>query len=156
MQLVLVLGWARRVPSCRMRVAETVQIRRSPQDVWAFVVDHRNDPVWCKKVRSAEPAGLAKWDVKHKPVPLRPAMTLVLEQLDADPPRWLKLREEDDVSVFDVEYRLDAADGGTRFTQVSEFEWKKLPRLLQKTFARGVRRDVQGQLRDLKRVLEAQ
>ena len=89
-------------------------------------------------------------------MPLRPAMTLVLEQLETDPPRCLKLHEEDDASVFDVEYRLDAERQGTRFTQISEFEWKKLPRLLHKTFARGVRRDVQEQLQDLKRVLEAQ
>jgi hypothetical protein len=43
---------------------------------------------------------------------------------------------------------------GTRFTQLSEFEWKKLPRVLHGTFARGVRRDVRGQLQALKRLLE--
>jgi hypothetical protein len=124
--------------------------------VWVFVVDHRNDPLWCKKVKSVEAGGSGRWTLTHKPVPLRPAMSLALEQLEVDPPRVLKLREEDDVSVFDVEYRLGAAEQGTRFTQISEFEWKKLPRVLHKTFARGVHRDVRGQLRDLKRVLEAQ
>jgi uncharacterized protein YndB with AHSA1/START domain len=138
-----------------MRIEETVQIRRSPEEVWAFVFDHRNDPLWCKKVKSVEPAEAGKWTVRHRPVPLRPAMTLVLEQLATDPPRCLKLREQDDASVFDVEYRLDPEGQGTRFTQISEFEWRKLPRLLHKTFARGVRRDVRGQLQDLKRVLEA-
>jgi hypothetical protein len=33
-------------------------------------------------------------------------------------------------------------------------EWKRLPRILRGTFARGVRRDVRGQLRALKRLLE--
>jgi hypothetical protein len=139
-----------------MRIEETMQIRRSPEEVWAFVVDHRNDPLWCKKVEAVEPGESDKWTVRHKPVPLRPSITLVVERLETDPPRFLKLREEDDVSVFDVEYHLDAGGQGTRFTQISEFEWKKLPRLLHNTFARGVRRDVRGQLRDLKRVLEAQ
>jgi hypothetical protein len=41
-----------------------------------------------------------------------------------------------------------------RFTQISNFEWKKLPRVLQGTLARGVRRDVRGQLRALKQHLE--
>jgi hypothetical protein len=94
--------------------------------------------------------------VTHKPVPLRSAISLELEQVDADPPSLLRLREEDDASVFDVTYRFDAGEQGTRFTQISEFEWKKLPRFLHRTFARGVRHDLQVQLRNLKRVLEAQ
>lgn len=53
-------------------------------------------------------------------------------------------------------YRLEADQYGTRFTQISEYEWKKLPRLLHGVFGRGVRGDVQRQLRELKRVLEAQ
>jgi uncharacterized protein YndB with AHSA1/START domain len=139
-----------------MRVDETVEIRRRPEDVWAFVVDHGNDPRWCKKVKSVEPVGERRWSVTHKPVPLRPPMTLAVEQLEADPPRLLILREEDGASIFEVTYRLEADGQGTRFTQSSEFEWKKLPKVLHGTFARGVRRDVKRQLRDLKQLLEAQ
>jgi hypothetical protein len=62
----------------------------------------------------------------------------------------LTLREEDEASIFDVEYRLERSDTGTSFTQSSEFEWKKLPRVLHGTFARGVRRDVRAQLQALK------
>jgi hypothetical protein len=138
-----------------MRVEESVEIQRPVQEVWQFVADHGNDPKWCRKVKSVEQAGDGRWNVTHKPVPLRPAVLLVLEQLTADPPARLTLRQEDDVSVFNVEYRLDPSPAGTRFAQVSDFEWKTLPRFLHKTFARGVRRDVRGQLRDLKRVLEA-
>jgi uncharacterized protein YndB with AHSA1/START domain len=138
-----------------MRVEESVKIRRSPEDVWAFVVDHVNDPRWCKKVKSVEPAGERRWSVTHKPVPLRPPMTLALEQLRADRPKLLILREEDRASVFEVTYLLEADGHGTRFTQTSEFEWKTLPKVLRAAFGRGVRRDVQRQLRDLKHVLEA-
>ena len=139
-----------------MRVDETVRIRRPPEDVWAFVVDHRNDPRWCKRVKSVEPAGEGRWSVTHKPVPLRPPMTLAMEQVAADPPRLLILREEDGASIFEVTYRLEADGQGTRFTQISEFEWKKLPKVLHRTFARGVRGDVKRQLRDLTQLLEAQ
>jgi hypothetical protein len=81
-------------------------------------------------------------------------MELVVEQLDEEPPRRLTLREEDDVSIFRVEYRLETTRTGARLTQASEFEWKRLPRFLHGTFSRGVRRDVRGQLRALKVLLE--
>ena len=50
--------------------------------------------------------------------------------------------------------RLEPSATGTRFTQISEFEWKRLPRILHGTFERGVRRDIRGQLRALKQLLE--
>ena len=137
-----------------MRVEESVEIARSPEDVWAFVADPQNDPTWCPKVKGVEAAGERRWRVTHKPVPLRPPMELTVEHLEADAPSRLSMREEDDVSVFEVEYKLERHGTGTRFTQVSEFEWKRLPRLLHGTFRKGVERDVRTQLRELKRVLE--
>lgn len=102
-----------------------------------------------------EQTGPRRWTVVHKPLPLRPPVELSIEQIELDAPSRLTMREEDDSSVINVEYRLAATSIGTRFTQVSDFEWKTLPRVLHKPFALGVRRDVRGQLRELKRVLEA-
>jgi hypothetical protein len=82
-------------------------------------------------------------------------MTLEVEHVRLDAPSRLAMREEDAASVFEVEYRLEPTPRGTRFTQVSDFEWKHLPRFLNSAFARGVRRDVRAQLRELKRSLEA-
>ena len=138
-----------------MQIEESIEIERPAESIWAVISDPRNDPRWCSKVKSVEASGDGKWLVLHKPVPLRPPMELTLEQLEADPPSRMILREEDQASVFTVEYRLEPGQTGTRFTQTSDFEWKKLPRLLHATFARGVRRDVRRQLRELKRVLEA-
>lgn len=137
-----------------MRVEESIEIARPPEEVWAVVADPLNDPRWCRKVKAVEPAGEHRWKVRHKPVPLRAAVDLLVEQVDADPPVRVRLREEDDASVFRVEYLLMPTTVGTRFTQVSEFEWKKLPRFLHRVFGRGVRRDVRAQLRTLKRLLE--
>jgi len=125
------------------------------QDVWELISDPANDPRWCAKVKSVQPIGPGRWKVLHKPVPLRPAVGLSLEQLELEPPARLLMRQEDDASIFTVEYRLAPSAEGTRFMQVSEFEWKTLPRILHGTFARGVRRDVRGQLRALKGALEA-
>jgi Polyketide cyclase / dehydrase and lipid transport len=98
--------------------------------------------------------GARTWTVLHKPVPLRSPIELTLEQVEVQAPTRLALRQEDEASIFHVEYLLEPSAAGTRFTQVSDFEWKKLPRVLHGTFARGVRRDVRGQLRELKRLLE--
>ena len=137
-----------------MRVEASIEIARLPADVWVIVADRANDPRWCRKVKAVERAGEGQWNVWHKPVPLRPSALLKVQHLRAEAPRYLAMREEDDASTFTVEYRLEPTPAGTSFTQVSEFSWKKLPRPLQAIFAYGVRRDVQGQLRKLKRLLE--
>jgi hypothetical protein len=87
------------------------------------VADPRHDSRWCRKVKLVEATGERRWIVIHKPVPLHPPMELALEQLDVQPPSRLTLREEDEASIFHVEYRLVPIETGTRFTQVSEFEW---------------------------------
>jgi len=125
-------------------------VPRPPQEVWDFVVDPMNDPRWCKKVKAVQPRGAGVWHVLHKPVPMRPPIGLTLEQVELDEPRRLRIKQEDEVSVFEVEYRLEPVAAGTRFVQVSRFHWKKLPRILHGTFRRGVRRDVRGQLQALR------
>lgn len=137
-----------------MRVEESVEIARPIETVWDFVADPSNEPRWCRKVKTVESVCDRRWRVVHKPVPLRPPTELMVEHLERTPPQRLTMLEEDAVSVFRVEYRLVLSPTGTRFTQVSDFEWKDLPRFLHGPLARGVRRDIRGQLRALKRVLE--
>jgi hypothetical protein len=138
-----------------IRVEESIEIARPLESVWAVVADPLNDPRWCDKVKSVELTGHNRWTAIHKPVPLRPAMEQALEHEEVEAPRRLKLREEDEASIFEVEYHLAHTESGTRLTQISQFEWKSLPRVLHGTFARGVRRDVRKQLRALKRLLES-
>jgi carbon monoxide dehydrogenase subunit G len=137
-----------------VRVAETIEIKRASAEVWRFVCDPTNDPGWCPKVKSVDRVDPERWLVHHKPIPLRPTAVLTVEQVAAEAPHRLVLREEDDASTFDVEYRLEPTSTGTRFTQISEFRWKRLPGLAQRLLAPGVRRDVRRQLGELKRTLE--
>jgi uncharacterized protein YndB with AHSA1/START domain len=136
------------------RVEEAIGIARPPETVWAVVADPRNDPRWCRTVKSVDVIGERHWRVMHKPIPLRPPRELELKQLEAERPRRLVLRQEDAAAVFDVEYRLEPTQTGTRFTQVSQFAWKRLPLVLHGTFGRAVRREVRGQLRTLRTLLE--
>jgi uncharacterized membrane protein len=54
-----------------MRVRAAIEIKRSPDEIWAFVADDANDPRWCKKVKSVESVGPGRWQLRHKRVPLR-------------------------------------------------------------------------------------
>jgi uncharacterized protein YndB with AHSA1/START domain len=137
-----------------VRVSETIEINCGIEEVWHFACDPTHDPAWCPKVKSVDRVGPDRWVVHHKPIPLRPATALTVDQVAVEAPHRLVLREEDDASIFDVQYRLEPTSSGTRFTQISEFRWKTLPRLVQRLLAPGVRHDVRRQLRELKRILE--
>jgi uncharacterized protein YndB with AHSA1/START domain len=136
-----------------VRVEEAIGVAQPAEAVWAVVAEPCNDPRWCRAVKSVDVVGERRWRVMHKPIPLRPPPELELKQLAAEPPRRLVLRQEDAAAVFNVEYRLEPTQTGTRITQVSEFAGKRLPRVLHATFGRAVRREVRGQLRTLKALL---
>jgi uncharacterized protein YndB with AHSA1/START domain len=138
-----------------VRVAETIEINRGVEQVWHFVTDPMNDPVWCPKVKLVDRVAADRWVVQHKPIPLRPPAALTIDQIAVDAPHRLVLREEDEASIFDVEYRLEPTSVGMRFTQISDFRWKRLPAVVQRLLAPGVRRDVRRQLRELKHTLES-
>ena len=140
-----------------MRFERSVEIARSPADVFSFVADPENDPRWCEKVLSCrhvegEGAG-AVYRARHRPTRLKRAMDIDVRIVALEPPSRARLREEDDDGVFEVAYTLAAVPGGTRFTQVSEISWK-LPRPLQALANRMVPRHLAGQAKRLKRVLE--
>jgi hypothetical protein len=137
-----------------VRVSQTVEIKRGLEEVWDYACDPVHDPAWCSKVKSVDRLAPDRWLVHHKPIPLRPTMVLMVDRVSVEAPHRLVLREEDETSIFDVQYRLESTAVGTRFTQVSEFRWKTLPWLAQRLLAPGVRRDVRRQLRALKRALE--
>jgi uncharacterized protein YndB with AHSA1/START domain len=138
-----------------VRVAETIEINRGVEQVWHFVTDPMNDPVWCPKVKLVDRVAPDRWVVQHKPIPLRPTAALTIDQIAVEAPHRLVLREEDEASIFDVEYRLEPTSAGMRFTQISDFRWKRLPAVAQHLLAPGVRRDVRRQLRELKQTLES-
>ena len=80
-------------------------------------------------------------------------MDIEVRIVELEQPGRIVLREEDDDGVFNVTYALEEAERGTRFTQVSEIDWK-LPRPLQALANRMVSRHLDGQMRRLKETLE--
>ena len=46
-----------------MRVEESIEIDRPVETVWAMVNDLKNDPRWCRTVKSVEANGDGRWIV---------------------------------------------------------------------------------------------
>jgi uncharacterized protein YndB with AHSA1/START domain len=143
-----------------VRIEKTIVIDRPLEAVWEHIVDGRNDPEWCKKVISVQqvtggdPGPGASYLVVHRPRRLEKPKELAVTVQEFNPPRRMRVREEDDDSVFYVTYDLEPAGAGTRLTQRDQIEWR-IPRF-QRPIARWmVGRDIENQLSTLKRVLES-
>jgi uncharacterized protein YndB with AHSA1/START domain len=141
-------------------IEREIEIRRPVQAVFDYVSDPRNDPVWCRKVISVEQVGGegpgpgSRYTVVHKPVPGRPPRNIDHSCLGWDPPERIEWREDDGTDVFRVEYLLEPTADGTRIRQRSDAELGS-SRLLRPLYRAGIGRDIAGQLRSLKKVLEA-
>jgi hypothetical protein len=100
------------------------------------------------------PGGEARYRVLHRPIRRRKAKELSVTVEEYEPPRQLRLREEDDDAIFEVTYRLVEAGDGTELTQIDEIDWK-VPFPGPQIGRFMVSRDIQRQLAALKRLLEA-
>jgi uncharacterized protein YndB with AHSA1/START domain len=142
-----------------VEIVRDVEIHRPIAAVFAFVSDPRNDPRWCRKVRSVEqvegdgPGPGARYAVMHRPIPLRPARRMELTCTGWSPPRRVELREDDGTDIFLVTYELDDLGGRTRITQRSDAALGA-PRLLHPVLKAGIGGDMAGQLKALKKLLE--
>jgi Polyketide cyclase / dehydrase and lipid transport len=87
-------------------------------------------------------------------VRLRKPKELAVRIEEFEPPRAMRLREQDDDAVFNVTYELEPAAEGTRLTQRDQIEWT-IPRFQQPIGRAMVSRDIRRQLSTLKRLLEA-
>jgi uncharacterized protein YndB with AHSA1/START domain len=141
-----------------VEIVRHVEIARPIAEVFEFVGDATNDPRWCPKVVSAEhvsgSGGDARYAVVHKPVPGMPERQMEMSCVGWEPPRRIEWLQDDGTDVFRVVYSLEpAADDSTRLTQTS-VATITAPRMLRPIYRAGIGRDIAGQLRRLKRLLE--
>ena len=141
------------------QIERTIVIARPVDEVWAYIADPRNDPRWCDKVVSVDqvtgegPGPDASYRVLHRPMRLKKPKDLVLTVEEFDPPRLMRMRDEDDDGVFNVTYELEPVGQGTRLTQRDQIEWR-IPRFQRPIARRMVSRDIGHQFSALKRALE--
>jgi carbon monoxide dehydrogenase subunit G len=136
----------------------SIEIARPVEDVFDLVADPRNDHRWCSRVKGCEqtegegPAVGARFAVHHNPTLQRPHLRRV-EIVELERPAKVVSVQEDKVGRFTITYLLGPAGGGTRITQRDEIEWRLGP-LARPIGTRIVRRHIDAQLRNLKRLLE--
>ena len=142
-----------------VRIVRAVVIDCHVEDVFAYVSDPLNDPEWCAKVLSVEqvegsgPGPGARYDVLHRPIPLRPARRMACSCLDWDPPARM-WREDGGAALIHVGYELESVWTSTRLAQRDDVARLGAPRALHPLLRIGIGRHVERQLRALERVLE--
>ena len=141
-----------------MRLDGAVEIGRPVDEVFAFVADPRNDPLWCPRVISCRQTGGqgpgpdACYEVEHNPT-LQRRHTRWIDVAEWDPPRRLVTRQSDDVAEFTITYLLDPTPQGTRIQQIDEIRWR-IARPFRPMARLIVGRHIGDQLGRLKTVLE--
>ena len=138
-----------------VQVTRSIVTARPREEVFAFVADARNDPLWCPKVISTDVGDAdGSYAVLHKPIPGRPAREMTMTRKSQEPPARIEWYEDEGSDWVEVTYTLEDAGGSTRFTQRSVASFST-PRVLDPIMRSGLGRDIAKQLKRLKATLEA-
>jgi len=142
-----------------VRSALTIEIERSPADVFAYLADVSHLTEWQSGVHSAAIEGGGEARVGAR---VRESRTLLgkehattLEIVELDPPRLFTLKALDGPALITVRHELEPSGDGTELTVVVEGEVKHLPGFALGLAARGAERQFRKDVERLKRVLEA-
>jgi carbon monoxide dehydrogenase subunit G len=139
-----------------VRAEVVVEIARSPEDVFAYLTDVDNLPVWQSGVHSAElegepQAGSRILESRHM---LGREMRTTLEIEEYEPARLFTLRALDGPIPFSVRHELEPSGGGTRLTVIGEGDTGILPGFAAGIMARRAEKQFQKDFERLKRLLE--
>jgi uncharacterized membrane protein len=152
-----------------MKVEESIIINRSPEDVFAFLADRKNDPVWMAGVVESEwlePAARdtdAPMGVGRRGRMVMKNMGRCLEYIDEvtdyEPGRRIAHRTVEGPIQLNTACLTEPAGGGCRATVVAEtdsFVGGPLRKVANPIVARIVRRGFRADLAELKHLLEAE
>ena len=125
-----------------VRAELTIEVSRTPEDVFAYLTDVSNLPVWQSGVHSAqiEDGG-------------EPRVGARITEYDA--PRVFSLRALDSPVPFIVRHELEAHDDGTRLTVTGVGDAGLLPGFAAGIMARRAEKQFRRDFERLKRLLEA-
>jgi uncharacterized protein YndB with AHSA1/START domain len=139
-----------------VRFRETVEIRRPPPDVFAFLADVANLPRWQSSVKEVRGGGTfgPGGRVTETREFLGRRVRSTLEVTAFEPARELSLRVIDGPVALTIRHLLEASDGGTRLTLEAEGEAGGRARLAVAVAARAAARQAKHDLRRLKQLLE--
>jgi carbon monoxide dehydrogenase subunit G len=131
-----------------MRAELTIEIARTPEDVFAYLTDVANLPEWQAGVRAAEQTGDRIEETRHF---LGRDMHTTLEILESEAPRVFTLKALNGPVKFTVKHELEPAGDGTRLTVVAEGD---VPGFASGIVAQQAKRQFSKDFKRLKDVLE--
>jgi uncharacterized protein YndB with AHSA1/START domain len=142
-----------------VRAAVTIEIERSPDDVFAYLADVSHLTEWQSGVHAAAIEGGARAEegarVHESRTLLGKEHTTTLEIVEFDPPRLFTLKALDGPALLTVRHELEPSGDDTELTVVVEGEVKHVPGFAAGLMMRGAERQFRKDVERLKRVLEA-
>jgi carbon monoxide dehydrogenase subunit G len=131
-----------------VRAELTIEIARTPEDVFSYLTDVSNLPAWQAGVKSAT---LRDGLVEESRSLLGRELTTKLEIVEREEPRVFTLRALDSPVPFTVRHELEPADGGTRLTVTAEGD---VPGFAAGLLARRAEKQFRKDFQRLKEILE--
>jgi uncharacterized membrane protein len=140
------------------KLQHTITIERPVDEVWDYVLDTRNDPVWIGPVLEVgqgadQPVELGL-DIEETYSFLGIRLPLTLTVTEHQPRRRSAVRISGRVPG-QGSYDFEPVDGGTRFTMTLETDAHGFFKLAEPVFARMARREVVTSVEQLKDILES-
>jgi carbon monoxide dehydrogenase subunit G len=132
-----------------VRAELTIEIARTPEDVFAYLSDVSNLPAWQTGVKSATQRGDR---VEESRSIFGRELNTTLEIVERDEPRVFTLRALDGPVQFTVRHELEPSDGGTRLTVTAEGD---VPGFAAGLLARGAEKQFRKDFERLKEILES-
>jgi carbon monoxide dehydrogenase subunit G len=136
-----------------VRAELTIEIARTPDEVFDYLVDVSNLPAWQSGVHSARRDGDRIHESRHL---LGRELSTTLAIDEEDRPRVFAIRALDSPVPFSVRHELEPHDsGGTRLTVVGEGDAGLLPGFAAGIMARRAEKQFRKDFERLKRLLES-
>jgi carbon monoxide dehydrogenase subunit G len=132
-----------------MRAELSIEIARTPEDVFAYLSDVSNLPEWQSGVRAAEQNGDCIEETRSF---LGREMHTTLEIVANEPPRVFTLKALDGPVRFTVTHELEPAGTGTRLRVAAEGD---VPGFASGIVAQQAKRQFSKDFARLKEILEA-
>ena len=140
-------------------IEHTLTIDRPVEEVFDYLTDTRNDPVWMAHVvavgRGADQPVAPGLEIDETVKFLGRRLPVTMRVTEHDPPRRSAIELTSSPVPGRGSYQLEAVDGGTRVTATLETEAPGFFKLAEPVFARMARRDFVGNFETLKDLLEA-
>jgi carbon monoxide dehydrogenase subunit G len=132
-----------------MRAELTIEIARTPEDVFAYLTDVSNVPAWQAGVKSST---LRDGRIEESRTLLGRELDTTLEIVEHEAPRLFALQALDGPVRFTVRHELEAVEGGTRMTVTAEGD---VPGFAAGLIARRVEKQFRRDFERLKQILES-